>query len=112
MMSWEELIEWAKTERKSMFRKVIGVNYAKLGNGCDIWDAHYPDSPLLVKVTDEHLHPSGFMESIHDGLLDTYWGAEALPEQLEDDVHVAWIDGPTYYLDGRREVDSWEFILD
>ena len=104
---WDELRERAADDHAAHAGKLIKVRGAQVGDGSDIDWMEFPGG-LWVRVRGTY----DLSEHPRDHLADCYWHAEALPGQLRDGFHVSWVDGPTYYLDGRRETPSWAEVKD
>lgn len=110
MKTEDEIEDRAVAEHAAAVGKLLKVTYAALSDDSDLRDANYPKSkPLIVRILSGPFDPThdGNWHDDDGGLFDSIWVAEALPGQLGDEEHVAWIDGPTYFLDGRRTANSW-----
>jgi hypothetical protein len=113
MMTWEEIRERAEDDHEEHADRLIRVRGCQIGGLKADDDGEYEPDPeylyfrkgLWVVVGKKFDYLTDTNESA--GLLDATWEAEALPGQLSPGEYVCWIDGPTYYLDGRRETPSW-----
>lgn len=106
MPDTDTLYDKAYADHPKYAGKIVGVTYAMIGDGTDIEGRSYPrNRPLLVRICKRDLDDHDINPDRE--LIDTYYDADALPGQLGVGFYVSWIDGPTYYNDGRVETPTW-----
>jgi hypothetical protein len=99
-LTLEQMQDKAEADHNHLRGKVVQVSGAQISNGfIDWWQTFSP--PLLVTVTDVFENVEGTEADWSENLLETYWNAEALPGQLPLTDYVHWIQGPTYYENGK-----------
>lgn len=105
---FEKMWQDAQAEHERMVGRVVKVAAAHVGDGSDIWYVQFP-RPIRVRISPMSQGPDCHEHGDDGGLIDTEYDAEALPGQLPADQHVAYINGPTYYVGGRK-VYYWEEV--
>lgn len=94
----------------------IQVFGAYVGNGDDSLGYRDFAAPLTVVVIDRPLPAADITEATDGGqeLLDVCYAAQLVGSHPDIDFasgeHVIWVDGPTYYFDGRTIDPSWMSI--
>lgn len=109
-MTREEMLERARLD----FQKVAGhLVMAREGHVCrddniDLLKFYKPVEILLHEEIDEEDLQLNRDSDLY--VLDTYYPADfaqSCPALDALDIHLCWLDGPTYYSDGRVEYPYW-----
>lgn len=111
-LTWEKMWERIVADHARWRGRVIETQYLGGGNGND-W-CGWMDLPSPVRVTfRDVVIELGDTNEYDDegGLIETYYPIEEcgpFPDFLEcPDAMAHWVDGPTYYMDGRIEYPEW-----